>query len=146
MKDKIQNYTHLGALTTGIFHMQKRYATQRPRGTSDWLLIYTLGGCGRFDHARGQLLVGNGELVMSKPHTPHDYGLEDRLRRWDLVWAHFQPLGPWLAWLNWPEVAPGLMHLKVNDAQLRRKIAERFKQVHHLHSGYLRRAESFALN
>ena len=40
-------------LVTGHFHETAGYATWRARGTTDWLLIATLGGGGRFGHAGG---------------------------------------------------------------------------------------------
>ena len=36
-------------------------------------------------------------------------------QRWDLLWTHFHPRPNWIEWLNWPEVSPGLMRLRLEN-------------------------------
>ncbi len=129
-------------LLTGHFHEMSGYRAYRPRGGDDWLLIHTIDGTGRFGHAGGELLARPGDWVLLRPGTLHDYAVAASDTRWELLWAHFQPRPDWLPWLDWPEVAPGLMLLQVSDPA----VAARFHAVHRLFYGELRRREAFAMN
>ena len=128
-------------LITGHYHEGSGYRIVRRDGVGDWLLIATLSGKGRFGHAEGELVVEPGEWVLIRPGTPHDYGVETSLKKWELLWVHFQPRAHWLAWLNWPVVAPGLMKLTIDETTLKR-----FRDVHRLFTSDLRRSEAFAMN
>jgi AraC family transcriptional regulator of arabinose operon len=133
-------------LVTGHFREGSGYATWREHGTSDWLLIYTLGGLGRFGFEGGQIPAQAGDMVLLRPGTRHDYGVETTQRRWELLWTHFHPRPHWLEWLDWPATAPGLMRLTLEDAALRRRIAARFFEAHRLATGAQRRREALAMN
>ena len=128
-------------LITGHYHEGSGYRIVRRDGVGDWLLIATLSGKGRFGHAEGELVTDPGEWVLIRPGTPHDYGVETSLKQWELLWVHFQPRAHWLAWLNWPVVAPGLMKLTIDETTLKR-----FRDVHRLFTSDLRRSEAFAMN
>jgi AraC family transcriptional regulator, arabinose operon regulatory protein len=136
----------LKAVTVGLFHMKNRYSCWRSQGTQDWLMIYTLGGKGRFGYTKGEYIAERGDLVLIAPGTLHDYGLEPMLKRWDLLWAHFLPRNEWMAWLKWPEIAPGLKRLTLEDSEARTKILERFRDVYRLAQSSHQRRESFAMN
>jgi AraC family transcriptional regulator, arabinose operon regulatory protein len=129
-------------LLTGHYHEGSGYRVVRRDGVADWLLIATVSGRGRFGHVGGDGVVEPGDWVLVRPGTPHDYGVEPSLKRWEIVWAHFQPRAHWLPWLNWPAVAPGLMKLTIGDD----KSLARFREVHALFAGDLRRSEAFAMN
>jgi AraC family transcriptional regulator of arabinose operon len=130
------------SLLTGHFHETSGYRAVRRQGVGDWLLIHTVDGRGRFGHADGELVAVPGDWVLLRPGTPHDYGVETSLQRWDLVWAHFQPRTDWLAWLNWPAVADGLMRLHVEDDAL----GAQFRDVHSLLGGPRMQREALAMN
>ena len=130
------------SLLTGQFSETSGYRAVRRGGVGDWLLIHTLAGRGRFGHAGGDLIAEPGDWVLLRPGTPHDYGVEASLQRWDLVWAHFQPRPDWLAWLTWPRIADGLMRLHVEDATL----ARQFLDVHATLTGARRHREALAMN
>ena len=137
-------------LVTGHFRETAGYETWRARGTSDWLLIATLGGGGRFSHARGEFTTETGDLTLFQPGTRHDYGVAASLGRWELLWTHFHPRPDWIPSLAWPEAAPGLMRLHLEEGEVRRKALERFGEAHALATGALpsapRRREAFAMN
>ena len=126
--------------------MRKHYARWREHGAPGWLLVYTLGGRGRFGHDRGDLPVRKGDLVLLLPKVRNDYGLEETLKRWDLLWAYFFPRSEWLALLNWPEEAPGLLRLHLSNSTIRTRIARQFLEVHRLHMGPQRQREMLAMN
>jgi AraC family transcriptional regulator, arabinose operon regulatory protein len=146
LKSKNSPSPLLGSLTTGVWHMEKRFFRWRKHGTPDWLLVYTMGGVGRFGFSGGEFLTKEGDIVLIRPGTLHDYGLEASLKKWDLVWAHFMPHSDWLPLLNWPEEAPGLMRIRVDDKEIREKILQRFLQVHPLNWSSYDRNEMFAAN
>lgn len=141
---EIDRFTHRPVLQllTGHFHEISGYRAHRPRGVDDWLLIHTIAGAGRFGHPGGELITGSGDWVLIRPGTLHDYAVAASGTSWELLWAHFQPRPDWLPWLEWPEVAPGLMLLQIADPA----VAIRFHAVHRLFHGDLRRREALAMN
>ena len=46
-----------------------------------------------------------------------------------MLWAHFLPRTEWVSWLAWPEIVEGLMHLKLQDATLRRRVVLRLREM-----------------
>ena len=115
-------------IVTGILQGDVRYTTWRARGTQDYLLMYTREGCGRVGHARGEVRALPGELVVIRPGTRHDYGTARGAKRWELIWAHFQPRPHWLEWLVWPEPAPGILHLAL-DGDVKDDVREALLQM-----------------
>ncbi len=103
-------------LLTGHFKEVRQYRTVRPHGSSDWLMILTLGGAASYIHARGSTLATRGSLVVMKPGTPHNYGTADLPGHWELLWAHFQPRPHWHDLLGWPEIVPGVMSLQLTES------------------------------
>lgn len=132
-------------LLTGHFRETSGYRALRKRGVGDWLLIHTVSGRGRFGHGGGELIAEPGDWVLLRPGTPHDYGVEAELQRWDLVWAHFQPRMEWLALLAWPVAAEGLMRLRVEGAE-GDALAAQFLGVHALLNSQRPRREAYAMN
>lgn len=126
--------------------MRKQYVRWREHGSPGWLLVYTLGGMGRFGHADGELLARKGDLVLLMPETRNDYGLENTLRRWDLLWAYFFPRKEWLSLLKWPQIAPGLLYLHLSNPTERAGITRQLHETHRLNSGPRRLREFFAVN
>lgn len=91
---------------TGEFDEGPDYATYRRRGTTDWLLVQTLDGQGRFGHVRAE----PGSVTLVRPGTLHDYATVGD--RWHFLYAHVHPKPDWLPLLDWPEVAPGIVQLQ----------------------------------
>ncbi|WDR05546.1 helix-turn-helix domain-containing protein [Devosia rhodophyticola] len=84
----------------------------RPTGTKDWLLITTLGGTGYVRAGQGEWIIGVGDLLLIAPDTAQEYGHFDENSSWINIWAHFRPRSHWLNWLNWPQLARGVMLLR----------------------------------
>lgn len=135
-----------GPLVAGHFHKGPRYATYRERGTRDWLLVFTKSGAGRFGHAQGEFIARTGDMVLLRPGTLHDYGTARGSGHWEPLWAHFIPRPNWMAWLDWPEVAPGILRLALKDHELRPRLLKRFQELVQLHAGPSRLREPLALN
>ncbi len=99
----------------GHFRETSPYQGLRPRGTSDWLMIYTKNGSG-YCVAGGQTLsLQAGDLVLIEPGHPHRYGVPGKGGFWDLFWVHFIARAEWRPiFTAWPVVEPGyrLFNLK----------------------------------
>ncbi len=133
-------------LVMGHFHEGRGYATWRQRGTNDWLLIATLSGSGRFGFTGGEIRTVPGEIVLLHPGTLHDYSVAPESPSWELLWAHFHPHPHWMQWLDWPEIAPGLTHLLLEEPQTRAAIVEKLSEALRHATGAQRRREEFAMN
>src|SRR5689334_18960358 len=96
---RVTDHPPINQLVTGYFRKSWRYSAWRPHGTNDWILTYTISGAGRYVYAGGELIARPHDLVLIRPHTLHDYGLEDSLRRWEFLWTHFHPRPHWIEWL-----------------------------------------------
>jgi AraC family transcriptional regulator, arabinose operon regulatory protein len=97
-------------LLTGEFDEGPEYDTYRRRGTTDWLLVHTLDGRGRFGTPDSDVAADPGSITLVRPGTLHDYGTSGG--RWHFLFAHFHPKPDWRALLDWPEVAPGILRLR----------------------------------
>jgi AraC family transcriptional regulator of arabinose operon len=132
-------------LISGHFREGPGYATWRPRGTQDWLLMFTLSGSGRVGYADGGATVaGPGDAVLLRPGTLHDYGTAHGAAGWELLWAHFLPRPHWPDLLRWPEAAPGLLRLPLGaeGGPDRRRVEESLWAMHgHATGGRLYRTE-----
>jgi len=135
-----------GPLLMGHFRMKNRYAGWRPHGTRDWLLIYTVAGCGYFGGKSDYFPAHAGDIVLITPGTPHDYGLDSNILKWELLWAHFMPDRKILSLLEWPESLPGIRRLAVAPVSIRRKIRSRLHDAVRLSIGHGSRREYFAMN
>jgi AraC family transcriptional regulator of arabinose operon len=90
------------------FNQGADYINWRPRGSGDWLLIYTAEGAGRLTFNKESRVLGPGEAVLFSPGVAQDYRTEEKAGRWRLLWAHFRPRPNWRAWMRWPEAARGV--------------------------------------
>jgi AraC family transcriptional regulator of arabinose operon len=117
-------------LLAGYFHRKRDYAVFREHGTEDWLLFFTLGGAGKFTHARGEFLARPEDLMLYAPRAFQDYALEGPRRPWEFLWIHFHPRTEWADLLRWPLLAPGLMHLPIHDRPLWKRMHRALAAAH----------------
>jgi len=104
--------------------------TFRPHGTKDWLLIYTQGGSGLYAlREGGEFRSRSGDVTLHRPGAFHDYQYAPETGKWDLLWAHFLPRPEWQPWLEWPELAPGLLRLNLHEPALRQRVERRMRDV-----------------
>ncbi len=133
-------------LLTGHFNEGADYHTQRSRGTADDLLIYTVGGAGRFGFAGGDHATEPGELTLLRTGTPHHYETQAEIGHWELLWAHFRPRTHWLDWLlAWPQIAPGVQSLVVPKPQ-RARLESALRSMHALATSGQPDREQWAMN
>jgi AraC family transcriptional regulator, arabinose operon regulatory protein len=119
-------------------------ACWRPNGTSDWLLLHTLSGTARVRAAGKDVLVGPSDTVVYRPGTPQDFGTEGVPGPWKVVWTHFEPLPHWLELLRWPELAPGILHLRMSEPSLRLRVETLLLEANRLLGSGLPRADRLA--
>ena len=110
------------ALVANRFHAGAQWRTWRPHGTSDWEILVSDRGAGRFGGPGGDLEAGPERVVLLRPGVVHDYGPAQGVRQWSVAWVHFQPRDEWLELLAWPEMAPGIMVIEVADVQERQRV------------------------
>ncbi len=82
------------------FRRSRSYATQRPHGSRDWLLIYTAGGSGRIGLGASTHLTTAGDLLLYESGAFQDYGTAPDSSGWHLLWAHFIPGPPGIPGCN----------------------------------------------
>lgn len=132
-------------LAAGEFDVGTGYATYRSRGTTDWLLIHTLGGAGRLGTAGPDVPALPGTTTLVRPATLHDYGVEPVLQHWHFLYAHFHPRADWQPLLVWPEVAEGIGQIRPEPPVANRITAALRECVRH-DAGTERNRELFAMN
>ncbi len=122
------------------------YRTVRRGGTTDWVLLATVEGCGRLRRpAERDVFAEPGRIALIEPRTPHDYGTDPQAGRWSLRWAHIEPRLDWVALLDWPTAAPGIRILEVDEMVRGRVVQALDRAISALGTG-ARHAALFAAN
>jgi AraC family transcriptional regulator of arabinose operon len=133
-------------LLPGRFAMGGDYATRRPQGTSDWLLILTVDGAGRVGARSGpDLLVDRHSVVSLAPGTPHDYGTAPHAPGWELLWVHVHPRPKGRGVLYGPPPAPGVRRLDLSP-EVSKRVAAALSRAVTFHQGRMRNAALFGMN
>jgi len=132
-------------LVAGHLHEGPGYATYRSNGTTDWLLIHTVAGQGRFGTPAGDVLASPGQTTLIRPGTRHDYGVHPADGRWEILFAHFHARPEWTILLDWPERAPGIFQL-LSVGAVENRIASCLGDAARLSRGALERRELFGMN
>lgn len=108
------------AIMASEFDQDAGYANWRPRGSGDWLLIYTAEGAGCIAVGDTPHILAAGEAVLYAPVAAQDYRTDETAGRWRLLWAHFHPRPNWRAWIRWPEIGRGVGKLVLPVGEIRR--------------------------
>jgi AraC family transcriptional regulator of arabinose operon len=96
------------------------YTNWRPRGSGDWLLIYSVRGGGTLRFGDRDHALAPGMAVLYSPGFAQDYRTDEAAERWRLLWAHFTPRPNWRAWLRWPEWIKGVGGMTVPAGEIRK--------------------------
>ncbi len=102
-------------LVCSEFRMGRNYTNWRPRGSGDWLVIFTVAGAGSLGLGGRSRRLDPGDLVLYAPDAEQDYSTDPETGFWHLRWAHFVPKPHWKGWLMWPEIARGIGCLRLGD-------------------------------
>lgn len=107
------------SLMASEFDQGTNYSNWRPKGSGDWLLIYTVEGAGCITLDGTPRVLAPGEAVLFSPSAAQDYRTDEKAGRWRLLWAHFNPRPNWRAWIRWTEVARGAGWLALPEGEIR---------------------------
>jgi len=133
-------------LTTGHFRKGLSYQGYRSSGTRDWLLIHTVQGSGVFAAGAGSFNAKKGDMILLKPGVVHDYSTAPESGLWELLWVHFSPRKEALAWLDWPEVIPGIRRLFFPQGKNRQSVERGLLEMHRLNRGADEFREALGMN
>jgi AraC family transcriptional regulator of arabinose operon len=134
------------SLHAGDFRRGRSYTNWRPRGSGDWLLIYTIAGRGRIATPAGFFALPPGEAVLFGPDDYQDYGTDPATARWRLLWSHFQPRPAWHPWLSWPRDPAGARRLVLPRGEVRNAFAAALRRTVWSFRRRLPNARDFAFN
>ena len=103
----------------GEFRRGRSYYTWRPRGSGDWLLIYTVAGAGSIStpHKKGSTRIG--EAILYAPGEFQDYKTDPTAGHWHLLWVHFLRKPTWQPLLQWPTAEHGVKSLQLPAGEVR---------------------------
>ncbi len=86
------------------------------------------------------------EITLYRPGDYQNYRWSPRARRWDLLFAHFQPRAEWLPWLEWPATNKGPMVLQLKERATQRRVTASLRKMVHYARGAQLRRETFSMN
>lgn len=132
-------------LVSGRTEKTRSCFADRPSGLDEWILIYNEAGRSYFKYPGGEIKGHADDVMLIRPGTPHEFGLDKEHGHWKQTWAHFLPRPHCIDWLQWPEFAPGMMHLHLEEAVSEQVRMELYKMDIAAH-GRDHRHEEFAVN
>lgn len=118
----------------------------RPNGVREWVLHLTISGAVLFRFDGGSMLAEAGQIVLIRPGVPMDYGIPPKPGRWNVIWAVFEDRPAWAPWLRWPEVAPGYLHLHLQDRIIRQSVHRQLLSMHRLATSAQPQRQPLAIN
>lgn len=129
-RNPYSQYTHPpGILVADYYRMPEGYFCDRPEGTKDWLIMYTLSGKGIFKLENGEKLAcTEGGIVIVPPGTPQDYRTADG-EIWEKIWAHFIPRLTWGDWLPSIRAGETVYHAILDDARTKALAEQAFRRI-----------------
>lgn len=130
MRTRHEQYTHPpGILVSDYYKEPYGYSCYRPKGTKDWLIMYTLSGKG-FVNNGGQddLECTEGVLVMIPPGVLHDYYTAEG-EVWEKLWAHFIPRMTWTNWIPASNTAGPIYFVQIDNSFARNSIESAFRRA-----------------
>ena len=128
------------------FRKDRAYANLRPRGSGDWLVIYTVEGAGYLTSRSQEGPTREGEAVLYAPGELQNYKTDPATGRWHLLWAHFVPKPSWQPWLRWPMGPHGVMSLQLEKGEVRRGFVAAMQRMLGVFRRRLPNARDFAGN
>ena len=134
------------SLFAGEFRQGRDYANWRPRGSGDWLLIFTAGGAGLLTTGSRQAATRVGEAILFPAGEVQDYGTDPGTGRWHLLWVHFLPKPEWLPWLKWRRGGHGVPSVQVGKGEPQAKFAAALRRIVQVQRRGFPQATDFARN
>jgi AraC family transcriptional regulator of arabinose operon len=128
------------------FRRGRSYTNWRPKGTTDWLLIYTADGAGYMTMPAQEGPTRPGDVTLYAPGDYHDYKTDPETGRWHLLWAHFIPKPSWQPWLRWPVGSHGVKSLHLEKGEIRDSFVAAMYRMIRIFRRRLPNAREFAVN
>ena len=129
---------------SGHFRERADYATRRPAGGPDWLLVVTIRGAGIHRRGRQTVRIPEGAAVLYAPGVPQHYGTHPSDRHWELIWAHFPDNGRLHSLLAWPGNGDDAGVLELGEACA--PVTDAMRELVEWQSGGSVRRHEFAAN
>ncbi len=144
MKAQVETpYTGSHELCANEFERGRSYVNWRPKGTRDWLLIYTAEGAGCLTTTSAKGPTRPGEVVLYAPGEKQDYKTDPDAGRWHLLWAHFTAKPSWKPWLHWPVGSHGVKSLRLEKGEVQDGFVAAMRRTVH---AFRHRRPDFAAN
>lgn len=111
------------------------YRNWRPRGSGDWLFLYTLEGAGELGNGEASTRTLRGELVLFEKDAPQFYVTAPHPGQWRFLWIHcgILPLRGFLD--HWPSPFPGLRRVVLGEGDIAARVEESLRELVRLARG-----------
>jgi len=136
----------MGIHSAAHFRQGTDYKNWRDHGTNDYLLILTLGGCGKVISGSAEVMATEGTVTLYHPHVHHHYDTDPQTGHWDFLFSHFLPQPQWRVWMNWPEKTHGFRSLVLKDKTVFKKATAAMNDTIFHHRQHLPGSTELALN
>lgn len=117
-----------GIMISDHFNESFGYGAHRPQGTRDWLIIFTLEGCGEYQLHGQTHQCSSGDILILSPGTPHHYYVPLN-KHWEFFWAHFMPEIHLMELLQFQDVEIGCTHMSIQSTHLIERLQVAFQRL-----------------
>ncbi|MGG6314150.1 arabinose operon transcriptional regulator AraC [Paenibacillus macerans] len=137
-------YLPPGVLSTELYRKGFGYFCHRPKGTRDWLMMYTVSGTGIVEKAEQTFECKNGDLVLIAPGTKQEfYTAEESV--WEKMWCHFTPGPNFHSWLSFSENIDGVLYLRLTG-EINEQVQKAFERMLKYNRSISPMSEELAVN
>lgn len=136
---------HPAPIITGHDNLGRDAHYRRPQGLDHHLLVLTLGGNVDLGPAGGKFPLRAGDLILVEPHHAIDQDTSPDAT-WPRIWVIFSPRAHWHDWLDWPQLAPGYLHVKLDSTRRGSPVRDHLEAMHVHATGTLRHGPDLAMN
>lgn len=117
-----------GVLSAEYYKVNSDYACYRPKGSRDWLIIFTLSGHGIIRNIDQEFSCKSGNISIFSAHIPHMYYTAEH-SEWEMLWCHFNPKPEWKHLFQLPFQPNSVYRLEMENEQTYEKIESAFRRV-----------------
>ncbi|WOO40662.1 helix-turn-helix domain-containing protein [Rubellicoccus peritrichatus] len=137
---------HFVSTGIGDHNQELPNRVHRPSGFEYWMVEYTLLGKAAIDLGNRTHYFDEFDLLLVHPGTPQFYKIAAGVERWYHYWICFHPRPDWLPLMEWQEISPGMLTLKLDDKDIREKVRQCCAQIIDVAHGPLPRRHFLAMS